>query len=157
MINRASDYHKQLMSAMFKHMFAPMNVIKMRLSRCRRVVFFDYDHEHDCVELRHYQIQLANNLKGVSRGVKNIIGHNRGGGVRNGIPDLAKYEDVTDYVEQNKDEGMSADEDDDENTKIVIDKLADYNKLIRKMRIDGETSFILHDKLVWSCLRLMNW
>ena len=140
-INRASDYHKQIMAVMFKHMFAPMNVIKMRLSQCRRVVFFDYDHEHDCVELRHYKIQLANNLKGVSKGVKRLIGRK---GRREEIPDLAKYEDVTDYVKQNKDEYMSESEaEDDENTKIVIDKLADYNKeSARRLGIDGDTSYV---------------
>ena len=61
------------MSVIFKHMFAGMNVINMRLNHCERVVFFNYNHKKKCIEMMHYKIQLANNLKGVSKEIKKII------------------------------------------------------------------------------------
>jgi len=71
--NRTTSYHKQLMAVMFKHMFSPMNVIKMKLNNCKRVVFFNYDSKNDNIQIRHYKIQTATNLKGISKGIKKII------------------------------------------------------------------------------------
>ena len=139
-VNRTGYYHKQLMSVMFKHMFSPMNVIKMKLNNCKRVVFFNYDSENDHIQIRHYKIQTATNLKGVSRGIKKIIKQKRAkfdnkkaSEQRNGMdadkyPDLSKYKDITDYVEQNKEEYCSESEvEDDEATKVIIDKIKSGN------------------------------
>jgi len=138
--NRVEPYHKQLMSVMFKHMFAPMNVIKMKLSQCKRVVFFNYDSENDCVQVRHYRIQLASDLKGVSKGIKKIIKPKRVRRKTDGdnLPDLSGYDDVTDYVQQNQDEHESESEvdDDDEHTKVVYEKMRDSNV------IGEHTSFV---------------
>ncbi len=44
------------MAVMLKHMFVPMNVATMQLSRCKRVVLFNYKSESDTVEMRHFKI-----------------------------------------------------------------------------------------------------
>merc|ERR1711971_1238139 len=88
------------------------------------------------IQLRHYKIQTAKNLKGVSRGIKKIIKQKRAKfnnkqqiGQANGMaadkyPDLSRYKDITDYVEQNKDEYASESEvEDDEATKVFLDKM----------------------------------
>lgn len=150
--NRVEAYHKQLMSVMFKHMFAPMNVIKMKLSQCKRVVFFNYDCERDCVQVRHYRIQLASDLKGVSKGIKKIMKAKRvrlgsRSNVNDALPDLSGYEDVTDYVEQNENENENASEneseldDDDQHTKVVHDRVQQHIYNYNKGEHDN-TSFV---------------
>eukprot|EP01084_Bolivina_argentea_P061430 112257_1 len=128
--NRVNLFSKQLMSVMFKHMFCPINVVGMKLNQCKRVVFFNYDNENDRIQMRHYKIQIANDLQGISKGVKKILkgrkmlkgkGKGKGG---DKYPDLSGYNDINDYVMDNKEEYLSDSEvEDDEHTKVIIDKI----------------------------------
>eukprot|EP00485_Elphidium_margaritaceum_P009053 CAMPEP_0202685908 /NCGR_PEP_ID=MMETSP1385-20130828/1727_1 /ASSEMBLY_ACC=CAM_ASM_000861 /TAXON_ID=933848 /ORGANISM="Elphidium margaritaceum" /LENGTH=517 /DNA_ID=CAMNT_0049340381 /DNA_START=64 /DNA_END=1617 /DNA_ORIENTATION=+ len=140
--NRATHFHRQLMAVMFKHMFAPMNVIKLKLTQCKRVVFFNYDHNTDTVHVRHFKIELAQDMKDISKGVKKLVKKKRvrklssqknsvndadgsGHGEADGVyPDLGRYQDITEYVEQNKDGNASESEaEDDEQTKVVLEQV----------------------------------
>eukprot|EP00483_Globobulimina_turgida_P010087 UN10106 len=120
------------MSVMFKHMFCPINVISMKLTQCKRVVFLNYDSVNDSIQLRHYKIQIANDLKGISKGIKKIIRGNKylkKSKDKDKYPDLSQYSDIQDYVIENKEEYLSDSEvEDDENTKVILAKINKMNK-----------------------------
>eukprot|EP00455_Lapot_gusevi_P041453 TRINITY_DN4804_c0_g1_i5.p1 TRINITY_DN4804_c0_g1~~TRINITY_DN4804_c0_g1_i5.p1 ORF type:complete len:425 (-),score=88.96 TRINITY_DN4804_c0_g1_i5:34-1308(-) len=83
-----NEEHKQLMAVMFQNMFPPIDIEKMKLSDCRRVVLLNYDNEKQHVELRHYVIGAS--PVGLTRSVKKII--------KGKIPDLKRYNDMSEYV-----------------------------------------------------------
>ncbi|KAJ3263581.1 hypothetical protein HDU77_010403 [Chytriomyces hyalinus] len=80
--------HVKLMATMFQNMFPPINVQTMKLNDARRIVLFNLDSEKGVIEMRHYSIGVK--PIGLSKSVKNLVQTN--------IPDLNKFEDVSDYV-----------------------------------------------------------
>lgn len=70
-ITLPNQIHKTLMAAMFKHMFPPMNIASMRLSRCKRIVFINYNNAKHCIDIRHYKIKLGS--VNVPRPIKKLV------------------------------------------------------------------------------------
>lgn len=71
-----------------QNMFPSINVSKVKLSECRRVVLFHYDHEQGVVEFRHYSIRAI--PAGLSKGVKKLM--------QTRLPDLGGLDDIAEYV-----------------------------------------------------------
>ncbi|KAJ3333613.1 hypothetical protein HDU76_006103 [Blyttiomyces sp. JEL0837] len=78
----------KLMATMFQNIFPPINVQTMKLADARRVVLFHRDPETEEIELRHYSIGVK--AVGISKSVKSLVQTN--------IPDLANFEDVSDFI-----------------------------------------------------------
>lgn len=80
--------HVKLMKVTFRNMFPAIDVQTVQLSECRRVVLFDYEKETDTVEFRQYVIRAT--PLGLSKSVKMIV--------KAKVPNLAKLEDISEYV-----------------------------------------------------------
>ncbi|KAI9347623.1 Brix domain-containing protein [Obelidium mucronatum] len=80
--------HVKLMATMFQNMFPPINVQTMKLTDARRILLFNLDSESGEIQVRHYSIGVK--AIGISKSVKSLIQTN--------IPDLNKFQDVSDYV-----------------------------------------------------------
>jgi len=78
----------KLMAVMFQKLFPPINVQTVKLADCKRVILFSYNKQNKQVELRHYLINMK--PTGVTKSVKRVI--------TSQIPDLSKFEDISDYV-----------------------------------------------------------
>ncbi|KAJ3030414.1 UNVERIFIED_CONTAM: hypothetical protein HDU68_009118 [Siphonaria sp. JEL0065] len=89
-LNNFNDpaHHVKLMATVFQNMFPPINVQTMKLSDARRVLLFNLDSSTGEIEIRHYSIGVK--AIGISKSVKSLIQTN--------IPDLNKFQDVSDYV-----------------------------------------------------------
>jgi ribosome biogenesis protein SSF1/2 len=83
-----TEDHIKLMNVTFQNMFPPIDVQTVKLAECRRVVLFNYEKDTDTVEFRQYVVR-ANPL-GLTKSVKNIV--------RAKIPNLAKLDDISEYV-----------------------------------------------------------
>ncbi|XP_041364631.1 suppressor of SWI4 1 homolog [Gigantopelta aegis] len=82
--------HLKLMTTMFQNMFPSINVNKVKLDSIKRCVLIDYDQETKMIDLRHYNIRVV--PTGMSRGIKKLI--------KSKLPDLGKYEDISEYVDK---------------------------------------------------------
>ncbi|KAI9314268.1 Brix domain-containing protein [Dichotomocladium elegans] len=78
----------KLMSAMLQNMFPSIDVQTMQLSKARRVLLFNYNEETGKIDMRHYSIGVK--ATGVSKSIKRIV--------EMSLPDMSKYEDISDYV-----------------------------------------------------------
>ncbi|KAJ1675803.1 rRNA-binding ribosome biosynthesis protein [Spiromyces aspiralis] len=79
----------KLMTAMLQNLFPAINPAKMVLADIRRVVLFNYNAETDTIDFRHYVITVK--PVGVTKGIKKII-------TNSDMPDMGKFEDVSEYV-----------------------------------------------------------
>ncbi|KAI3639217.1 hypothetical protein MIR68_002747 [Amoeboaphelidium protococcarum] len=84
----SEDKHVKLMATMFQNLFPSLNLQKIHASDCRRIVLINYDKERKSVSFRHYYINVK--IVGVSKSLKRII--------QTDIPDLHKFEDISEYV-----------------------------------------------------------
>jgi len=82
--------HTKLMSLLLRNMFAPIDPSTIKLFNCRRVVLMNYGPEEGKVEFRHYLINAS--PVGLNRRVKKIV--------KSKIPDLSKFNDISQYVLQ---------------------------------------------------------
>ncbi|CAG8457693.1 1271_t:CDS:2 [Dentiscutata erythropus] len=82
------EKHMKLMINMFQNMFPSINVNKIRLSEARRVVLFNYNTDTKHIDFRHYNIDLK--PAGLSKSVRRIVSTN--------VPNLHKYNDISEYV-----------------------------------------------------------
>ncbi|KAK7590161.1 hypothetical protein V9T40_001774 [Parthenolecanium corni] len=80
--------HVKLMASVFQNMFPTINVTKVKLSEIRRCVMLNYDPETQLVDFRHYAIKAV--PVGLSRSVKKIV--------QSKIPNLSKYEDISEFL-----------------------------------------------------------
>nr|CAG4646213.1 EOG090X0508 [Macrothrix elegans] len=80
----------QLMTSMFQNMFPSINIATVNLQEIRRCVLFHYNSEDDTIEFRHYSIRTV--PVGVSKAVKKLV--------QNKVPNLAKFEDISDFIEK---------------------------------------------------------
>lgn len=80
--------HIKLMASVLQNMFPTINVTKVKLADIRRCVMFNYNDKTGLIDFRHYAIRVV--PVGVSRSVKKII--------QSKIPDLSKYEDISDFL-----------------------------------------------------------
>lgn len=78
----------QLLSVTLQNMFPPINIQKLKVSGCRRVVLFEMDPATDTIEFRQFAIHVA--PAGLSKSVKRLV--------QGRVPDLSNVDDIADYV-----------------------------------------------------------
>uniref|UniRef100_A0A1B6D159 Brix domain-containing protein n=1 Tax=Clastoptera arizonana TaxID=38151 RepID=A0A1B6D159_9HEMI len=108
----------KLMTSMFQNMFPTINLNKINLDTVRRCVLFNYNKESKTIDFRHYGIRVA--PVGLSRGVKKIV--------QSKIPNLSKYNDVSDYIMRD-DLSESEAEDDPDSHVTLPQKLSSRGNL----------------------------
>jgi len=65
------ESHVKLMGVTLQNLFPSINVKKIVLSQCRRVVLFHYIKSEDIIEMRHYAIRAT--PVGVNRTIKKVL------------------------------------------------------------------------------------
>lgn len=80
--------HLQLVQTVIQNMFPTIDVDIIKLATIRRTLLMHYDKEEDLIEFRHYSIKAV--PAGVSRSTKKLL--------QSKIPDLSKYEDISDFM-----------------------------------------------------------
>ncbi|XP_022900198.2 protein Peter pan [Onthophagus taurus] len=78
----------KLMASMFQNMFPTINLTKVDLNTVRRCVLLNYNPTTKQIDFRHYNIKLT--PVGVSKGVKKVV--------TGKIPNLAKCDDIEDFL-----------------------------------------------------------
>ncbi|PRP80308.1 hypothetical protein PROFUN_11786 [Planoprotostelium fungivorum] len=78
----------KLASIMIQNMFPAINVHKTDLSECKRVVIFYYNRESNTIELRHYFITTS--IVGINKNLKQLV--------KNRIPNIRNFDDISEYV-----------------------------------------------------------
>ena len=112
------EVHKQVMAATLQGMFPPIAIDTVKLAQCRRVVLFSFDAEKDVVYMRHYFIEAS--PVGITKTIKKII--------KKQLPNMAKYEDISNYVLGNGESDSEVEADD--NSKVVMPQ--DFGRLNQK-------------------------
>ncbi|GFH07587.1 brix domain-containing protein, partial [Haematococcus lacustris] len=74
---------------MFQSMFPSINVAKVRLAACQRVVLLALDKATGVIRLRHYTISLA--PSGLRKGLKGLL-------QRSSLPDMSSMQDVAEFM-----------------------------------------------------------
>lgn len=87
--NNRPEPHVKLMASVLQNLFPALNVQRMHITDCRRVVMFDYDADTDTVDFRHYYINVKQ--IGVSKSVKRIVN-------TSSVPNMAEFEDISDFI-----------------------------------------------------------
>ncbi|XP_030853116.1 suppressor of SWI4 1 homolog [Strongylocentrotus purpuratus] len=77
----------KLMTTMFQNMFPSINVNKIHLNDIRRCVLLNYNAETERIEFRHYSIKAV--PMGMSRSTKKLL--------QSKVPNLGRYQDVSDF------------------------------------------------------------
>ncbi|KAG1695310.1 Suppressor of SWI4 1 [Nymphon striatum] len=80
--------HFKLMSSMFQNMFPSINVNSVKLNDIRRCVLMNYDEESNKIQFRHYTIKVV--PTNLSKSVKKLLSSK--------IPDMGRFEDVSEYL-----------------------------------------------------------
>ncbi|XP_037818956.1 protein Peter pan [Lucilia sericata] len=101
--------HLKLMASTFQNMFPAINLAEVNIATIRRCVLFSYNPQTSLVEMRHYSIQVV--PVGLTKGVKKLV--------MGKIPNLAKCEDIADFIMQDGNASESEAED-DENSQVVL-------------------------------------
>ncbi|XP_013107645.1 protein Peter pan [Stomoxys calcitrans] len=101
--------HLKLMAHTFQNMFPAINLAEINIATIRRCVLFSYNAETNLVDMRHYSIQVV--PVGLTKGVKKLV--------MGKIPNLAKCEDIADFIMQDGNASESEAED-DENSQVVL-------------------------------------
>ncbi|XP_055679887.1 protein Peter pan [Lutzomyia longipalpis] len=101
--------HLKLMAQMLQNMFPTINVSTVKLARIRRCVLFSYNPTTKLIDVRHFAIRVQ--PVGVSKSIKKLI--------TGKIPNMARCEDIADFIE--KANGVSDSEfEDDEANHVVL-------------------------------------
>lgn len=100
--------HTKLMAQTFQNMFPPLNITTIKLSTIKRCVLFSYNPATKLVEMRHYAITVV--PTGVNRAIKKIA--------MKKIPDMNKFEDISDFVL--KSQLLSESEFEDEESNVTL-------------------------------------
>ncbi|XP_039295442.1 protein Peter pan [Nilaparvata lugens] len=80
--------HIKLMASMFQNMFPAINLANINLDTVCRSVLFNYNQETKMIDLRHYAIRVV--PVGLSKGIKKIV--------QSKVPNLSKFNDVSEYI-----------------------------------------------------------
>ncbi|RUS24644.1 Brix domain-containing protein [Jimgerdemannia flammicorona] len=78
----------KLMTSMFQNLFPPINVQTMQLADARRIILLNYNADTQTIDFRHYAVAVR--PVGISKSVKRILTTN--------IPNLSRFEDISEYV-----------------------------------------------------------
>lgn len=102
--------HFKLMTSMFQHMFPSVNVNKVNLNDIRRCVVLNYNSSTETIEFRHYNIRAV--PVGMSKGMKKLI--------KAKIPDMSKFDDISDLLIKGGDLSESEAELDGEHNEVIL-------------------------------------
>lgn len=80
--------HMKLMAQTFQNMFPPLNLTTMKISAIKRCVLFSFNPATNLVDMRHYAVTLV--PTGINKGIKKIA--------MKKIPDMNKFEDISDFI-----------------------------------------------------------
>lgn len=100
--------HIKLMAQTFQNMFPPLNITTIKLSNIKRCVLFSYNPVTKLIEMRHYAITVV--PTGVNRAIKKIA--------MKKIPDMNRFEDISDFVL--KSQLLSDSEFEDEESNVTL-------------------------------------
>ena len=89
--NFGEEAHQKLATITFQNMFPPINVRKVKLSTCQRVVLVDYDAKAKRFQFRHYSINAA--PVGANKKLKKLLQS------RN-APDMGDMQDVSEFFDK---------------------------------------------------------
>uniref|UniRef100_A0A1B0FMC3 Brix domain-containing protein n=1 Tax=Glossina morsitans morsitans TaxID=37546 RepID=A0A1B0FMC3_GLOMM len=101
--------HLKLMTHTFQNMFPAINITQTDTATIRRCLLFSYNPQNNLIDVRHYSIQVV--PVGLTRGVKKLI--------MGQIPNLAKCEDIADFIMQEGNASESEAEA-DENSQVIL-------------------------------------
>lgn len=92
--NLDNDDSYKLVTYMLQSMFPPLNVEKLKLDECKRVVLFNLVTPEDgksmpYIEFRHYALHARQ--RDVNRGIKRLVNRSR-------LPNLSRMNDIADYI-----------------------------------------------------------
>lgn len=130
--------HLKLMASTFQNMFPPINLSTVQLSSLKRCVLLSYNPVSKLIDLRHYAVTVV--PVNLNKGVKKVVTRN--------IPNMAKFDDIADFVE--KGHLLSDSEFDDEETHVVLPQ-----NLRRGNLADNKSSLRLHEIGPRVTMRLM--
>jgi len=115
--------HQKLATITFQNLFPPINVRKVKLSTCQRVVLIDYDKESGRFQFRHYTISAA--PTGANRRLRKLL-------TSRAAPDLGGMTDVSEFFDPGGGRGGVSDASDSEGEDAVnarVDLAQDYNRV----------------------------
>lgn len=101
--------HVKLISTMFQNMFPSINVATVDLNTIKRCVLISMDPVNGLLEFRHYNIKIT--PSGISRAAKKLL--------QGKVPDLSKYNDISDYMYREGNASESEDEG-DANAEVIV-------------------------------------
>lgn len=110
---QADESHIKVMKITFQNMFPSIDVNKIKLNDCRRVVLFHYNKVDGTVTMRHYAVKAQ--PVGISKNIKKIL--------QSKIPNLNDLQDISEFVSgSNNATGAYSDSEaeDDEASKVVL-------------------------------------
>merc|ERR1711988_79 len=100
----------QLTSSMFQNMFPSISVAQIKLNTIKRCVLLNRDEESGEIEFRHYTIKVV--PVGLSKGIKKIA--------TGKIPNLAKFEDMSEFLASKGGLTSDSEGEDDETSKVTL-------------------------------------
>lgn len=100
--------HMKLMAQTFQNMFPPLNLTTVKLSTIKRCVLFSYSPVTNLVDMRHFAVTVIPTC--VNKAIKKIA--------QKKIPDMSKFEDISDFVL--KSHMMSDSEFEDEESHVIL-------------------------------------
>jgi len=89
MNNFGSAEELKLATTMFQNLFPSINVSKVKLKTCQRVVLLNHNPETGRISFRHYNIGVQ--PSGVSKGIRNLV-------QRKNLPDMSNMADVSEFI-----------------------------------------------------------
>lgn len=111
--------HMKLMASMFQNMFPTINITKVKLRNIRRCVLLNYDVSTKMIDFRHYAIKAV--PVGLSKGVKKLV--------QSKVPNLGRFEDVSDFITKSGQLSESEAEDDPGSHVTLPQKLSSRGNL----------------------------
>jgi ribosome biogenesis protein SSF1/2 len=90
--SRPDNDPMKIVSLMIQSMFPPLKVQSMNLSTCKRIILFNLTDKNE-IEFRHYG--LSARQRAINRTIKKLVN-------KNTVPNLARYNDIADYVLHSK-------------------------------------------------------
>lgn len=118
---KGAEENIKLMSVIFQKMFSPINIKKMKVEECKRVVLFEYDSESKTVQFRHYLV--TSHAVGVSKSVKRLL--------QKKLPDLSQLQDISQYVLRGA-KASESDMEDGEDTHVEVERQIKKKKRVKR-------------------------
>jgi len=109
-IKRMSGREISLVASMFQNMFPSINVTTVKVNTIRRCVLINFDSKTQSMEFRHYTIKVV--PVGMSKPLKKIV--------QGKVPNLSRYQDMSEYMTGGGNLSESEAEDDPEVSRVTL-------------------------------------